>query len=498
MANSCCYHDIYQWLQNLPVIAQWQSNSMSICICSSTTPSSHPSLNLSAAQNLQSSSTISFSIVADFSLPIFLWSSNPIKINTKSSKLLENDSISSLLINIIEEVLSYGSKTCTSLPKIPKLDSISSFRDVFNLAFLTLTFLICTYEAPEDLRLACLNHLKNQLANCQLRGASRLLMKSLGSNIEEKWMRSINLAITNWIAELKATHETLRTPSPLFSYAVSTLGLWKVQLYCPVIAMDTESSRNSADDRLLFSLKYHQLEGVIQLNHKVTVKEKWVDIMVNIDNLRCDVIELVNRTLMAERGVGDEEKHFPSRISLQLTPVLQTNIFSVSVSKSSDNPTREIGIEKSIETSFDPPNTYLGLKVSAGETMTMSLKPWKFEESVNGYSGMLNWFLHDSFDGREVSSTKPSKMALFNPKAWFKHRYSSAYRPFTRQGGVVFAGDEYGDSVHWKVDKSVIGMTMEWQIKGWIWLTYLPNKYRTFYNETRRLEFKEILSLTIA
>lgn len=201
---------------------------------------------------------------------------------------------------------------------------------------------------------------------------------------------------------------------------------------------------------------------------------------------------------MSEKGVGADDKHFPSRISLQITPTVQDNILSVSVGKSSENPIREIGMEKGIEASFEPPNPYLGLKVSAGESMTMSLKPWKFEESVYGYSANLNWYLHDSVDGREVFSSKPSKMALISPKAWFKHRYSSAYRPFTRQGGVVFAGDEYGESVLWKVDKSAIGRTIEWEIRGWIWLTYWPNKYKTRYNETRRLEFKEILNLTIS
>lgn len=200
---------------------------------------------------------------------------------------------------------------------------------------------------------------------------------------------------------------------------------------------------------------------------------------------------------MTERGVGAAEKHFPSRISLQLTPALQTKLLSVSVSKSSDNPTREIGTEKAIEGGFDAPNSYLTLKVSAAETMTMSLKPWKFEQSVYGYTANLNWFLHDSVDGREVVSSKPSKIALIQPRAWFKDRYSSAYRPFTRQGGVVFAGDEYGESVCWKVDKSAVGKTMEWEMKGWICLTYWPNKHRTFYNESRKLEFREILHLTL-
>jgi hypothetical protein len=212
---------------------------------------------------------------------------------------------------------------------------------------------------------------------------------------------------------------------------------------------------------------------------------------------RCDVIRLVNETLLNQRGVGAAEKHFPSRISLQLTPTLQTNILSLSVSKSSENPAREFGYEKGIEAGLQSSNPYLGLKVSAGETMTMSLKPWKFEESVDGYSASLNWFLHDSMDGREVFSSKPSKVALLNPKAWFRDRYSSAYRPFTRQGGVIFAGDEYGERVCWKVDKSAVGRSMEWEIRGWIWLTYWPNKYKTSYAETRRLEFREIVHLAI-
>lgn len=213
---------------------------------------------------------------------------------------------------------------------------------------------------------------------------------------------------------------------------------------------------------------------------------------------RFDIVQLVSDTLMNEQGAGASEKHFPSRVSLRLTPVLQNNILSVSVSKSSENPTREIEQEKTIEAGFDPPNSYLGLKVTAGETMTTSLKPWKFEESVLGYSANLNWFLHDPIDGREVSSSKPSKLALLNPKSWFRDRYSSAYRPFTRQGGVVFAGDEYGKGVKWKLCKSAMGKTMEWEMRGWIWLSYWPNKHRTFYCETRRLEFRETLHLTVA
>ncbi|XP_059669723.1 uncharacterized protein LOC132314980 [Cornus florida] len=488
MASSS-FPNVWGWIQNLPPITQWRTDSMSICICSS--------LKLSITKNLQSFS-FCFSIFADFNLPIPLWTSKPLKLNSTSTNLLDETTIPKLLYNLIEDVLNYCPNKNTSLLKIPKTDSITNLKDVFNLSFLTLTFLICIYEAPADIRSECLNTLKNHLACSQSREASKLLMRLLGSNTEEQWMRSINLAITNWIVEVRASNHSLKTPSPLFSYAVSTTGLWKVQLYCPVIAMDVAKSSNpSPDERLQFALNYHQLEGVIQLNYKVIVREKWIDVMVNTDNIRCDVIRLVNETLMKERGAGTAEKHFPSRISLQLTPTLQSSVLSISVSKSSDNPTREIGSERTLEASFDPPNSF-GLTVSTGETTTVNLRPWKFEQSVYGDSAKLNWFLHDSEDGREVFSSKPSKLALIHPKAWFKNRYSNVYRPFTRQGGVIFAGDEYGESVCWKMEKEAVGKCMEWEIRGWIWLTYWPNKHRTFYTETRRLEFREVLHLTLA
>lgn len=286
MAASCAFPDIFCWVQNLPPITEWRKNATSLCIYFSS--SSQPSLNLSIAKNNQNS-TLCFSIIADFNLPVALWTSKPFKLGSKSVKLIDEETMSNILVNFIEDVLLYGSNKNNSFFKLPRLDSMSNFKDMFNFAFLTLAFLICIYEAPADLRSGCLNALKTHLANCQSRQATKLLMKLLGSNLEEQWMRSLNLAITNWTKEHQATHRSLKTPSPLFSYAISTLGLWKVHLYCPVIAMDIENSSNpSADERIQFSLTYHQLEGVVQFNYKVQVQQSWVDVMVNTDNIRYD------------------------------------------------------------------------------------------------------------------------------------------------------------------------------------------------------------------
>ncbi|GAB4827657.1 hypothetical protein Ancab_034542 [Ancistrocladus abbreviatus] len=495
LMTSCLNCDIWAWIQSLPHLNQWKKDSMTLSICSSK--SSSATLNLSVAK-IPSSTSISFSLNANFGLPFSLWTSKPVPVHSTSSQLLDEEAICNLLLNCVQDVLNYGPNKNGYLNRMPRTNSTTNLKGIFNIAILTLAFLVCIYEAPSDLRTSCLYTITDQLTAPQSREDSKLLMRLLGSNVEEQWMRSLNLAITNWKMELKAAYRTLKAPSSLFSHAFSTFGLWKVQLYCPVIAMEIENSSGSADEQLLFSLNYHQLEGVIQLKYKVIIQEKWADVIVEIDNIRLDVVGLLNETLMDEKGAGAAEKPFPSRISLQLTPTLQTDILSVSVSKSSENPQREIGTEKSIEGSIEPSNTYLGLRVSVGETMTTVLKPWKFEESVRGDSGNLNWFLHDSADGREVFSSRPSKVALFQPKAWFRNRYTSAYRPFTRQGGVIFAGDEYGESVCWKVDKSAIGKRMEWEIRGCVGLTYWPNKYRTFYNETRRADFRETLYLNLA
>nr|CAD1822027.1 unnamed protein product [Ananas comosus var. bracteatus] len=409
---------------------------------------------------------------------------------------LDEDTIRRFFFDIVKGVLKYGPNN--KFPyREPEIQISQDFSDIFNLAFTTLSLLVCIYEAPPHLRREFIDTLRVQLVSSRLRAASKPLMRFLGSNLEEQWMRSVNLGITNWIRELKPSSNDFMPPSPLFSYALSARRLWKVQLYCPMVALSVEyPSGSTKEERLQFSLDYQQFESVFQFSYKVIFKENWIDVMVNVDNIRCDVIPLISETLMSKQGYGSEEKHFPSRISLQLTPTLQSDIISVSVSKSTDNPIHEVGLEKGLETSFDAPAS-LGITISATETHTMSLKPWKFEQSVYGDSAILNWFLHDGTNGQEVFSCKPPKLALCKPRSWFRNRYTSAYRPFTRQGGVIFAGDEYGERVCWKVSEGALGKTMEWEIKGKIWLTYWPNKHKTFYSETRRLEFRELVYLTI-
>ncbi|EOA14872.1 hypothetical protein CARUB_v10028198mg [Capsella rubella] len=498
------FPDVFTWIQNIPQITKWRTTSLSFCICPSTSDFPNPTLSLIAQKNPNPKLlTLSIIVQSNNHSPLYLWTTKQqLNIKPDSPNPFDEQTIISLLFNFVEAILTYTPNSSTySTIKIPNPGSskIDCLNDIFNAVILTLSFVVCVYEAPLYLRENCLNTLKNHLVTCQVRQAIISLMKLLGSNLEEQWMRTVNLAFTNWIIEQRRCQSTKTTTTPLFSYAVSAYELWKVQLYCPVEAMEVERSSNpTADSKLSFSLKFNQLEGVMQFNHKVVVRDRWIDVIVKIDNIRYDVIKLVNEKLMSRRGAGEHEKHFPSRISLQLTPTLQTDFISVSVSKSSNNPGREFEVERSIEGSFDPPNS-LGLRVAGREASTMTMTPWKFEQSVLGYTANLNWILYDSsVGGREVFSTKPSRFSIMSPRSWFKDRYARAYRSFTRRGGVIFAGDEYGESVVWKIGKGALGRKIEWEIKGCIWLTYWPNKYKTFYHETRRLEFTQLLNLTIA
>lgn len=283
------FPDIWGWIQNLPPPTQWQTNIKSLCICSSST-SSQPSLELSISKTLIHPSSFSFSILANYNLLISLWTSKPLKFTIDNNLLDEQYTISKLLTNIIKDILNYTPiKPSNSFLRLPEPNSIPDLKDILNFLFLALAFIVSIYEAPQDIRCDSINILKEQFTCSWARNTSRRLMRLMGSNAEEQWMRSMNLAITNWIMELRAINHGLKAPSTMYSSAISGLGLWKVQLYCPVIAMEIEkcNSNNGLDDQKLgFSLNYHQLEGVIQLNYQVMVREKWIDVLVSIDNVR--------------------------------------------------------------------------------------------------------------------------------------------------------------------------------------------------------------------
>jgi hypothetical protein len=129
------FPDVFCWIQNLPQISKWETNSISLNICSSTT--SQPILNLTISK-IDQSSKLNFLIVADFnSIPIHLWNSKPFKPNLKTNNLLlDKETISNLFVNFIQDILHYGSNKNSPFIRFPKLDSVQNLPNIFNLTFL--------------------------------------------------------------------------------------------------------------------------------------------------------------------------------------------------------------------------------------------------------------------------------------------------------------------------------------------------------------------------
>lgn len=276
--------DIWEWITTLPQIHQWYSNSLSLQICTSPEGNHSLTLVINKPPKQHLPSNLSFSIFSTGHVPTSLWTSNSFQLN---GHRINEELVQKFFFNIVSAVLKYGHHNKYTFRTIA-LDACESFADAFNIAFLTLAFLVCVYEAPLDLRSSFVETIRVCLATTKMREASKQLMRVLGSNIEEQWMRSLNLGFTNWNLELKALgNEELMTCSPLFSYAISASNLWKVQLYYPMVVMATEyPSSSTKDARLQFSLNYQQFESVIQFQYKLNFKEDWIDINVNVDNIR--------------------------------------------------------------------------------------------------------------------------------------------------------------------------------------------------------------------
>ncbi|CAL5076309.1 unnamed protein product [Urochloa decumbens] len=488
--------DIWQWIRSLP--EQWRGGSYPLQICKF--PSTNQSLNLVISKHSETQAlNLSFSIFSAFHDPISLWTSNCS--TPRSAHTM--DLSASVLHDIICGVLRYGSySNSRSLFRLPNVQIPDDSGKSFNFAAFTLAILVSIYEAPSNLRHEFTDKISAQLMRDEMRYTAKKLMLTLGSNVEEQWMRSVNLAATNWAMEGLRSGGGSPSPFAVFSYALSASRLWKVQMYCPVVAMVMEHpSHQTKDEKLLFSLNYQQLEAVIQLVYRVTIKENWIDVAVKVDNIRCDLVQLVSEALMAKQGYGSDEKHFPSRVSLQLTPMAQPDILSLSVSRSTDNPVHEVGLDASLGVT----SASMGVGVSAHETVTRALRPWKFEHSAQGNTASLGWFLHDGAGagagGRQVFSGELQRRGLGllrRPRSWLRDRYTDPGRPLTRSGGVVYAGDEYGEGVCWRMRPAAAGKTVEWEVRARVWVTYWPNKRRTMHTETRTLEFKEMLQLTVA
>eukprot|EP01018_Ginkgo_biloba_P004798 Gb_17359 [translate_table: standard] len=510
------FPDIWEWINGLPPPTQWKSDIMSVKLCSCP----RVSLQFSAKRITdKKEKLLLFQLHADFQLiSLYLWTSQ--QCNPRDS----NTMFGTILLDFINGILQYGPEPAAEANTMDATAIVREWRDksrdMLNCAFVCMCLCVCVYEAPSEIRSVCMHVLERQMqrvVNCC--NTKDLLLQALGSDIEEHLMRSMGFMTTNRLfdailkqdtSNLSVWEKSIESPY-MYSYSSTSNGFWKVRLYSPLLSMKDDRDQLQCaipikDDRLLFALRYQHLETVVQFRYRLKhFDQEWIEVEVGIDNVRCDIFQLASSALMEKRGIP-EEKHFPSKISVHIAPST-AGILSMSLSKSSDNPIHELTNERSVETVYEPSGGYSVFKSASREASAMrmmpwkmskmSMKPWKMEQSGNGNVGTFEWILYDITNGKEVAGSKPSRMAMGQSKAWFKDRYSSAFKLFARQGGVVFAGDEYPESIIWRVRRDMEGQVLKWEVSGRIWVTYWPNKYKTSYCETRFVDFLEQVDLPL-
>eukprot|EP01018_Ginkgo_biloba_P038579 Gb_39272 [translate_table: standard] len=369
----------------------------------------------------------------------------------------------------------------------PDIIESSNYKEVFNSAFLLLCSNISTKSPRFEFTEEALD-----------RAAKQSTPPQLGVDVVECLMRSLGYKYTKW-STLNGDF-MFHGPSTRSTYNLSVPGFSIISVYCPLLSMKHFKSGSYKlpqirDERLQFALCYQQLESILQFRYAVNICQDWIELRIAIDNVRCDAVPLESDEAMHKQGAPNE-RHFPSRISLTIGPQQPSDVLFISLTRFSDNPCREITNATNIEAKFEPPISP-GLKASDSVASTIKIDHWSFEQSSRGKDGTLEWTLYDTVNGKEVTSSKPPKSRVLDPKTWFKDGYSKAYRPFTKQGGVVFASDNYGQTLTWRLHKSIEGKALEWHVRGTIWLAYWPNTYNTYYCETRYHEYCQMVEITL-
>ncbi|TVU39946.1 hypothetical protein EJB05_13390 [Eragrostis curvula] len=245
---------------------------------------------------------LSFSICAEFHDSISLWSSNYSRLRSSNA----TDASARFLHDIICGVLQYGPySNRRSLVRLPSVQiPEDSSGKIFNIAALTLAILVSIYEAPSSLRREFIDTISAQLMRRDMGDAAKKLMLTLGSNVEEQWMLSVNLASPTgpWSVSGPVYLRRLPRCSPTLFQRPSC-----GRSRCTALLCHGHGASFTSDERreaAVLADTYQQLESVIQLVCQRFGKENWIDVSVNVDNIRCDVVQLVSESLMRGRVLG--------------------------------------------------------------------------------------------------------------------------------------------------------------------------------------------------
>ncbi|XP_002524643.2 uncharacterized protein LOC8289794 [Ricinus communis] len=530
--------DVWSWICELPELADWTDLhsphifelASSKLINSGDDDSSARSIRLRAERTAGSNSDalVTFSVCLQgfhpFSAPKTLWVSDTCPLNAEKPFL-------PLLLQLLEEIITRSpmaaqSSTCprSQLQKL-KPEPISwimdshtpeSFSCFFNLVFIMRLFWLCVFDAPSEVGSLYFESLLGpnlDALKCERAPVLKTFLVTVGADAELCFMRTLGYMLTKWLI-LREVGVGLHVLAPAlgqqvkFSYATEAHGFWALKGYASILAMDIANSpRKSSkfpvvearDTVLKYALAHQQLEAVLQLEYSVNFYDSYIRVIARIDNLRFHVAKLgFKKNENADYG---EERHLVSRVKVWVGPeVGATYVAGLSLGRSTDNGERELEMKKVVKGSVENSKASK-VKTRARTATRTKMKNWRWDQDAEGNTVIFDAVLHNNINGQEVaawnSNIDNTSDGGDGKSSGNENKFKGPNRPFTKTRGLVFAGDEYGEGVEWRLSKEMEGSVLKWRIGGEVWVSYWPSEVKSSYFETRCVEWCDEVDLPL-
>ncbi|KAL6598191.1 hypothetical protein ACP70R_046356 [Stipagrostis hirtigluma subsp. patula] len=415
----------------------------------------------------------------------------------------------------------------------------------FSLALLLRLFWQCALDSPADsgyLFFRVLGaEIERALADC--RPALGVFLRSVGPDVEERFMRSLGYMLAKWCllreiqdgsSAAKPTAPPRRRALPVAcsSYAAEVHGLWVLKGYAPVLAMPRVTGAASTpsvtalpheapeEPALRYGLVHQQLEAVAQLEYAVRARDRrFMAVSVRVVNVRVRVARLGYRkdddadANDDDDEVMDGERHFPSRIRLWVGPRFGASYATgPSLGRSTGNPERDVEMTRTVKGAFSGAGASKLANGSGGVVPRIKAKmrssartrnqSWRWEQEAEGSAAVFEGVLYDPVTGTEVSSWRPGfggggGAGAADPRNGMRRRNAGPGRAFSKMRGLVVAGDELPEEVTWRVGREAEGRTVRWRLGLKAWVSYLPNEVRSRHFETRCVEWAHEVELPL-
>ncbi|XP_031494084.1 uncharacterized protein LOC116260129 [Nymphaea colorata] len=513
LSHSSSSMEISKWIVDLPSMEGWSGPAAS----SKTFElmGSHDDQGKSLILRAERTSGSKQEALVTFSLGLSapadesttLWVSNPFSI---SGNVME-ETVVPLLVQLLEEIINRAPNN-SSVPLFKLTTDLSdtflsypaeSLYHFLDFVFTCRFFWLCLCNAPSEIGSLFFQKFSSKLVASSCKQILKAFLTSIGADFELKFTRSLSYIYTKLLIlrsfDVKSKEPNLGIYSS--SYASASHDFLVFKGYVPLLAMNQEWTNenkqglllDTAESVLRYTLAHQQLEAVAQFEYSVHRTENYLKVDFKVDNIRINVSQL--------RFNGSEllcdEKHFPSRVCITLGPELGSSyVVSTSLGRSTPNHEKEIKAQKTIKGNFVKTKLPI-LKTTARTATRRRVKSWTVDQAAEGDTATLDMILCDNSSGVEVAAWRPGANTQVDLRNSFRKRYAGANRALGKAGGVVFAGDEYGEQVSWRLKKEAEGRELQWKVGFRVWLTYIPNDCKTSYLETRCVQWEEEFSFTV-